>query len=480
MKRVKLLGLPSLAGCAAAFSDEGRSGNPLWRLGDAIRDIMVGKREPEEPAPEPPVELAVATNGDTQASGIQLAKARQLPGFDGARWMIADALLRRSQLMTLDCRYQTVSIRYLVDGIWHKGVALERGRADSAMEALKTLCGIDLSDSESRQRGRFAADYQSTRYQVTLASQATKTGQRVAMQFAGAPVRFETLDDIGLRPELQDRVRAIVNEGTGILLLSAVPSGGLRTTTEVLLNGVDRLTREVISIEEENNRYRQVEAVDIRTYSAAGGESPANVLRWVFDIDPAIVVLRDLVNRETVDRLCDLLSPGKRLVISTIRARDCVEALFRVLMLKVNRAKFVEQVTAVLNQRLIRKLCDACKEPYTPSPQVVEHLGVPTGQIESLYRPPQNGEQPCPECGGIGYRGGTALFEMFELNDSVRDALISTPELELVRQAARNSGMRSLQDEGLLMVARGTTSLAELSRVVKQFRSSGRRPAASV
>ena len=235
----------------------------------------------------------------------------------------------------------------------------------------------------------------------------------------------------------------------------------------VALNATDRLVRDFISVEEEKKRYEDIENVKIVTYSAAKGQDPTAVLRNVFLEEPNVVVVRDLVNGETVSHLCEEVSK-ERLIIGTVRAKDCAEAMLRVLALKVPPAEFAEVVTAVLSQRLIRKLCEHCKEAYVPPPQVLQQLGIPQGRVDVFYRPPQQAEEVCEACSGIGYVGRTAIYELLEVDDTVRQVLTSSPKLDLVRKAARKAGMRSLQEEGIVLVAKGVTSLPELMRVLKQ------------
>jgi type II secretory ATPase GspE/PulE/Tfp pilus assembly ATPase PilB-like protein len=122
---------------------------------------------------------------------------------------------------------------------------------------------------------------------------------------------------------------------------------------------------------------------------------------------------------------------------------------------------------------LIRKLCENCKEAYAPPPEVLKQLGLPAGRIEALYRPPtqpidpKNPEKVCETCMGVGYFGRTAIFELLVLENNLRQILGKTPKLELLRDAARKSKQRSLQEEGILLVAKGVTSIPELMRVLK-------------
>ena len=161
------------------------------------------------------------------------------------------------------------------------------------------------------------------------------------------------------------------------------------------------------------------------------------------------------------------------MIIGTIRAKDCAEAIYRVLALGVPPAELAKALTLVVGQRLVRKLCESCKEGYVPPPQLLHQLGIPEGRVQAFYRPPQPSadnakQEPCQECGAIGYFGRTAVFELLTVGDAVRKVLAGTPKLDLIRQAARKDGMSSLQEEGVLLVAKGVTSLPELMRVLKQ------------
>jgi type II secretory ATPase GspE/PulE/Tfp pilus assembly ATPase PilB-like protein len=142
-------------------------------------------------------------------------------------------------------------------------------------------------------------------------------------------------------------------------------------------------------------------------------------------------------------------------------------------MLKIPAKSFAPAVTAVLHQRLIRKLCEKCKEAYAPPADLLKRLGIPAGRVQAFYRPPspQQGQQappPCDDCLNVGYKGRTAIFELMLVDDGVRQAVVNTPKVDAIRTAARKAGMRTLQEEGIVLVVKGTTSLAELQRVLKE------------
>ena len=140
-------------------------------------------------------------------------------------------------------------------------------------------------------------------------------------------------------------------------------------------------------------------------------------------------------------------------------------------MLKVSADQFAPVVKVVLNTRLIRKLCEECRQPYAPNPEMLKKLGIPPDRVQALYRPPAPPEDPkeiCQACRGIGYKGRTAIFELLIVDDKLRAALVKQPQLEVLRKVARAAGQRGIQEEGLVLVVKGVTSLQELQRVLKQ------------
>lgn len=418
-----------------------------------------------------PVKLLPRGGPDERTDNARLLLTRQSPGFLAAREVLAEGLAGRASAIMLDYTQQGVAVRTMVDGVWIGRETRDRESGDAALESLKLLCGLNPKDRKTRQEGLFAAEYESARYLAVLTSQGTAAGERVVVQFEEKKVQFKTLDELGMRTKLQDQLKDALAAPKGFVLFSASPGAGLRSTMDVALHACDRFTREFSAVEEENSRYQPVENVPVTTYKA--GEDPplAEVLTKVFRTQPNVVVVRDLVDAQMIGMLCDEVAED-RLIISSIRAKECAEALLRVLVLGVPPADFAKAVIAVVNQRLVRKLCESCKEAYAPTPQVLQQLGIPEGRVQAFYRPPQPNpeepKEPCQTCGAIGYRGRTAIFEFLVVGANVRKVLAASPKLDLVRQAARKDGMKSFQEEGVLLVARGVTSLPELMRVLKQ------------
>jgi type II secretory ATPase GspE/PulE/Tfp pilus assembly ATPase PilB-like protein len=254
-----------------------------------------------------------------------------------------------------------------------------------------------------------------------------------------------------------------------VIVLSALPEGGLTTLVDVAVSETDRLMRDFFAIEDKHAPEREFENVEQCFYDSKAGESPANYIRKLSLRYPNVYVARDLVNEESAKLLMEEVVKEERVLVTAVHARDAAETLLRALQKGLPRRDFAEKVVGVLNTRLIRLLCPDCKVGYAPTPDLLKKLGIPAGKVETLYRTPKPEEvdKPCKKCAGVGFFGRTGLFELLVVDDQVREVLLKKPELELLRKAARMAGMRTLQEEGVLLVAKGATSLPELSRVLK-------------
>ncbi|MCI0492367.1 MAG: Flp pilus assembly complex ATPase component TadA [Planctomycetes bacterium] len=410
-----------------------------------------------------------ALGADERTNQANLISARQSPGYLLAKELIADMADRRCDRSMLDYTQQSVVTRYHIDGVWHNGEARDRESGDVMLAVIKTLADLEMTERRKKQAGRFGAKYKDHSYICSVVSQGVSTGERVVVELLGGHrLAFKSYADLGMRQNLADQWAQFMGQDKGLLLIAGMPEGGVTTLTDISLLETDRLLRDFVSIEEEHHREREIENIEVTTYDATKGESPVTILPKLIRKYPNVYVLREFTDSEAVKLLFDEIQED-HLVLTNVHAKDASESLLRVLQLKVPQRGFASSVSAVLCTRLIRKLCDGCKVGYAPTPDLLQKLGIPAGKIEALYRvpKPEEIEKPCAACAGIGFYGRTAIFELLVVNDPIREILVKQPKLELLHKAARAAGMRSFQEEGLLLVAKGVTSLAELQRVLK-------------
>jgi general secretion pathway protein E len=455
----------------------------------------------EDPAAEAEIKehtvslLPVGLTSSQDNQAITLT-ARQLAGYSAAVDLFGDAFERRASALLLNFGEQT-GVRYMIDDIWHNlpPRSLETGK--QITEVLACLAFGEGGSAENQtvekkkeaefifkirsyresvgtiplnvtgQRDKFDGQWEEV-FPCMLSRSVQEHSDRWLIRLHREIMPFHALPDLGMREKTAAAITDTLEKSDGMLLFSALPGGGLTTTLNVALEGVDRYMRDFVSIEDTSQREAEIVNVDRRTYNSAAGESPADIIPSVSRASPDVIVCRNLVDAKSAKILCDL-AESQHLIITTIPARDSVEALLRVLVMEVPAASFASAISTVVHGRLIRKLCEDCREPYAPSAELLKKMGIPEGRIEYFYRSPDNRETTvCEFCDGIGYRGRIGIYELLIINDEMRSILVSgQPPIESLRKAARAAGFQTELDHGKLLVARGVTSVDELQRAFK-------------
>lgn len=458
---------------------------------------------------------------------IRRVQAHAHEGFMDARKMIAALMAHKPESTMLDFTANGVAIRHLLDGVWHPGGQLERETSDPALEALKILCGMNPQDRRSKQTGEcevvfnYSYDFPDERLNIrqlqeqydalieedsdekfaerrklkeelrkaketlpppetrtrkaiiTVTCQGTQTGERVLLVFSAEKMNFKVLTDTGMRDKLAEQLQPMFDLPKGVLVFSAPVGNGMKTTLNVALNKTDRFQHEYYALEQEENPHEVIENIPVVKYKS--DDVMKDVLKKFFLKEPQVAVIQDMTG-EILDACFKEMATDDRLFITTIRAKDASEALLRLLILKdangntVSAEKLADNVKVVVCQRLIRKLCNHCKQKVLAQPALAQALGFPAGREVFLYQPPTKtaeDEEVCSECGGIGYKGRTAITEVLIVGPTVQEVLKKAPKLELLRKAAAKDGNRSMREEGIVLVAKGITSIQELKRILE-------------
>jgi type II secretory ATPase GspE/PulE/Tfp pilus assembly ATPase PilB-like protein len=456
----------------------------------------------EDPAAElnkegPTIDFFATEESSKQENQARNIQARQLVGYAAIAGLFADAYERRASQILLNFGQET-GIRYMIDSIWHNlpPQSLETGRQITDVlvclalgndEAHTPLREKDveanfafqirrLIDASSEnislaltggQRDKFEGMWEEM-VSCKLVLAIGERFERWVVQLNREAKSFHTLEDLGMREKTSALLTKALQQPNGMLLFSALPAGGLTTTLNTALESVDRYMRDFVSIEDKDQREPEIANVDAKIYTSATGETPADILPAVSRAGPDVIVCRNLVNLNSTKMLCEF-AQGEHLVITSILARDGLEALLRVLVMKVPPELFAAAISTVVHGRLIRKLCEACREPYTPSAELLKKLGIPPGKVEHLYQPPKGqSETICDFCDGIGYSGLTGIYEVLTVTEEMQRILVSgQPQMESLRKAARAAGLQREVEHGKLLVAIGTTSVEELQRIFK-------------
>ena len=446
-----------------------------------MKRVVSGQRSmPSMPTPQeigPSVDFQPAIK-DSRAAQACLISVRQNLAYGSLKVIFADAIARRVDQIALEYTAEAVAVRYLVDGLWHEMPVMDRQTGDAALYALKQLASLDPADRRSKQTGQFGISVPGRKLKVELTSQGVKTGERAVRKVIQERKKGMTLHELGMVDEMERRLRPHLNR-PGVVIVSCLPGDGLTTSWNAVLDASDRVIRDFVALVPKGHTDTNVDNVEKIPFDPASNEDASKVLRTTLLKQPEAIVLPEPGVGGLLAPLLDEALDEQRFVITRIPARSAAEASLR-LATTVDREKFAKAVTAIVYHRLVRRLCDGCKQPYAPTPQLLQKLGA-TRRIETLYKqwePPPPEERvdkkgrpieipPCPTCGGLGYLGRIAIFELLEVDDEIRKAMVKANSVEAVQIAAKRQGHRSLQTEGLELVFDGVTSLPELQRVLK-------------
>lgn len=455
-----------------------------------VQNIGRGKKGPVEQKQPwelgPPIDLQ-AVGPIATVNQANMIEARQSPAFVPVKRLVADALDNRAEKIMLDYTADAVAAKYFIDGVWHTfnpkihdKEPFNRAWGDQMLFVLKKLAALNPTERRAKQDGKLKVEYAGNKFDTLFSSQGTQTGERVVVTFVLITKAVRNLEDLGMRDKQRDQLKEILGMGnTGIIAFCTLPQEGLTNLWVASLRSTDRLLRDFISIDDPATKEPDIENVNLTKLNP--GETVEAVLPKVLLKMPEVLCVPNVKAGAVLDIMALQASSQNRLGLVTLRAKDGPDALLRLLALKPDMPDFAEQMKAVIHMRLLRKLCDACREAMPLSPDLAKRLGIPPGRVEHIYREaqPKTPEQlqelkkkglpeVCPKCRGLGYFGRTGLFEFTVLDERMKQALIQSPKLDVLKQVARQAGNRSLQEEGVLLVALGVTSITELQRILKQ------------
>lgn len=430
----------------------------LGRLG-----IHLGSRERGEYTSGPPIRFIGKSRSGKGFDDSRSKTVENSKGYLAAKEMIYDAILRRATDVHLEPKEDELSVRYRIDGVMYPAEPFDRVIGDAIVNIFKVLSAMDITEKRKPQDGSFRAETEGREIDFRLATQGTQVGEKMSLRILDQENSVKTLSDLGMRKALSDQITEVINQPHGMFLSCGPTGAGKSTTLYAALSELDANQINIITIEDPiEYRMQAVTQIEINTKA---GQTFAGSLRSVLRQDPDVVLIGEMRDDETTRIACQAANTG-HMVFSTVHANDSISALFRILDLGVEPFMLASSLSAILGQRLVRRLCEDCKQPYKPDPDTLKKNNLPPEQVKQFFRPPAGGNQ-CPTCGGLGYRGRVGVYELLIINDRLRDLIRENPQLSVIKAEARKNGMLYMKEEGLRLVVKGITSMDELLRVVK-------------
>lgn len=372
------------------------------------------------------------------------------------------------------------AVSYLVDGVRQAGQTMPGANAIKIMDFWKAAGKLDIQDRRRKLTADVTIERGVDKHVVRVTTSGTQGGMRMSMVFDPAKAVNKKIAELGLLEQQMAELKAIVEESRGVVLLAAPPDMGRTTSLYSVVRMHDAYTTNVQTIELET----QVALEGIRqNIFESGGEGPefSTFTRSILRRDPQVVAVAELPDDQTAREIAKADLERTRVYIS-LKADNALTAVLMWMKAVGDPEQASKALHGVLAQKLIRKLCVNCRQPYQASPEMLKKLGVPSDKPRQLFKKGgqvliKNKPEVCPVCNGIGYVGQDGIFEVYRLDKAERE-LIKAGNMSGLRAEFRKKNLPTIQMAALKKAFEGHTSVEEISRVTSEQKAEGAKPAA--
>jgi MSHA biogenesis protein MshE len=375
-----------------------------------------------------------------------------------------EAMRLRASDIHFEPQEKALRIRFRIDGVLHIQTEADAKVSSAVALRLKLMSGLDISEKRLPQDGRFNIKVRANPIDVRISTLPTQYGESVVMRLLAQNTGLLGMDKVGMPPRVLERLRHALKRPSGMVLVTGPTGSGKTTTLYAALNELNSPEKKVITVEDPVeyrlpglNQVQVHEKIDL---------SFSRVLRTVLRQDPDIVLIGEMRDQETAEIGMRAAMTG-HLVLSTLHTNDAVSTPIRLLDMGVPRYMVALSVHMIIAQRLVRVICNNCRELYALTPSEHEWLRYELAdQVDSQTFHHGRG---CAHCANTGYQGRSGVYEFLEMSDLVVEAINQEDPGEFMRVARQQMAGETLRRDAVRMVLAGKTTVAEAMRISNQF-----------
>jgi type IV pilus assembly protein PilB len=353
-----------------------------------------------------------------------------------------------------------VRIRYRIDGVLHEVMRVPKYVHAPLVSRIKIMADMNIAERRLPQDGRIHIRHEGKDFDLRVSSLPTVFGEKVVMRILDQSSVLIGLNKLGMFAETQAQLESIIVQPNG-MILSTGPTGSGKTTTQYsILNKINSVERNILTIEDPVEY--QLPGLSQVHVNRKAGLTFASAMRSFLRQDPDIIMVGEIRDLETAETAVQASLTG-HLVLSTLHTNDAPSAITRLMDMGVEPFLIASSIIGILAQRLGRRICPNCKEPYKPPAEALHRVGFNVEDMENVvfYR-----GRGCEQCRHTGYRGRQGIFEMMIINEEIQDLTVKRAPLSEIRAAALANGMKTLKMDGFQKVLEGITTVEEVMRVV--------------
>jgi general secretion pathway protein E len=377
--------------------------------------------------------------------------------------MIQEAIRLRASDIHVEPHENRLIVRFRIDGVLREMLSLSAKLSAVLVSRIKVMARLDIAKKRVPQDGRFSLNIGSQALDVRVSTLPSRYGERVVMRLLNKEQALLSVQELGMTSQMTKSFATCLNMPNGIILVSGPTGSGKTTTLYAGLTTLNKTSRNILTVEDPIEY--ALEGIGQTQVNNNVGMTFAAGLRAILRQDPDIVMVGEIRDPETAEIAVQASLTG-HLVLSTVHTNSAIAALTRLRDMGVEQFLLASTVTAIVAQRLVRRLCDECKTAYTPEKAELDMLGLSTrGKAKTnltFYRP-----KGCSACNQIGFSGRVGLYEMVVMDDTLK-AMIHDNAREQDMAAHAFSHADTLLQSGAKHVAAGTASADEVLRVCRQ------------
>lgn len=374
------------------------------------------------------------------------------------------AMQSRASDIHIEPQEDRVRVRYRIDGILYERLSLPKGVQDAVISRIKILSDLKIDEHRTPQDGRFNFKFMDQEVDLRVSLLPTTFGEKIVMRLLKKSGGVPTLTELGIRGTAQKSLETAIARPHGIIIVCGPTGSGKTTTLYSILSRINT-TKVNISTLEDPVEY-QIAGINQLQINPDVGLTFASGLRAFLRQDPNIILVGEIRDKETTDLAIQAALTG-HLVFSTLHTSNASGSLPRLIDMGAETFLLASTMTAVVGQRIVRKICPDCKESYVPSQEVLaeikQTLGAltPEGEMK-LYR-----GRTCETCGQTGYLGRVGAYEVMLISHEIARLILERRDADTIEQEAVKEGMITIKQDGYLKALEGVTTIEEVLRVAQ-------------
>ena len=356
-----------------------------------------------------------------------------------------------------------LAIRFRIDGILYDIISPPKRFQPVIISRVKIMAGLNIAEKRLPQDGRIRIKLAGKEVDIRVSTVPTAYGERVVMRLLDRSATILKLEELGLNAHKLEMIDTLIHQSHGIVLVTGPTGSGKTTTLYAGLSRINSTDKNIITIEDPIEY--QLHGVGQIQVNPKIELTFASGLRSILRQDPDVIMVGEIRDSETAKIAIQAALTG-HLVFSTLHTNDSCGAITRLIDMGIEPFLVASSLIAVMAQRLLRRVCPSCRQPYRPSVEEMRQLGVSADDLEGrqVYRPGPG----CPDCKQTGYRGRLGIHELLIVDDEVRNLTMKAADSSSIRRVAAAKGMSSLREDGAEKVLSGQTTIEEVLRVTQE------------